>query len=93
MRLAVQSAEERSSGHSGLFGEAVSEDDSLRLRLRTLLIGRRWNALATNLRRLAVTSQLIRSIPMPAPLQRLRVTPAGDSSTQCLAQRQMLPVL
>ena len=78
MRLAVQSAEERSSGQASLFGEAVSEDDNLRLRLPDTLD---WPPMERLGQEFEAVGSYLSAHPLDTyagQLQRLRVTPAAE---------------
>ena len=78
MRLATQSAQERSSGQESLFGGAVAEDDNMRLRLPDTLD---WPVMERLTHEFEAVGSYLSAHPLDAyagQLRRLRVTAAAD---------------
>ena len=78
MRLATQSAHERSSGQESLFGGALSEDDNMRLRLPDTLD---WPVMERLTHEFEAVGSYLSAHPLDAyagQLRRLRVTAAAD---------------
>ncbi len=81
MRLATQSAHERSSGQESLFGGALSEDDNMRLRLPDTLD---WPVMERLTHEFEAVGSYLSAHPLDAyagQLRRLRVTDAADLTT------------
>ena len=81
MRLATQSAHERSSGQESLFGGALSEDDNMRLRLPDTLD---WPVMERLTQEFEAVGSYLSAHPLDAyagQLRRLRVTDAADLTT------------
>ena len=81
MRLATQSAHERSSGQESLFGGALSEDDNMRLRLPDTLD---WPVMERLTHEFEAVGSYLSAHPLDAyagQLRRLRVIDAADLTT------------
>ena len=81
MRLATQSAHERSSGQESLFGGALSEDDNMRLRLPDTLD---WPVMERLTQEFEAVGSYLSAHPLDAyagQLRRLRVIDAADLTT------------
>ncbi|MEE2996558.1 MAG: DNA polymerase III subunit alpha [Pseudomonadota bacterium] len=81
LRLATQSAQERSSGQESLFGGAVAEDDNMRLRLPDTLD---WPVMERLTQEFEAVGSYLSAHPLDAyagQLRRLRVTAAADLNT------------
>ena len=82
MRLANQSAQERSSGQESLFGGAVTEDENARLRLPDTLD---WPVMERLTHEFEAVGSYLSAHPLDAyagQLRRMRVLPAADVSAR-----------